>query len=153
MGTSREAFYLRHVVELCKSGSQIPVGSVEALIGGDASVEPMLVEGSSRYTNVTIASTDGSAYWTGVNQINGFFHADVRLATGAVSHGTWTDGEALVASKGNVAAVNVGGTVTMLREAERAGVRRFVFVSSLGAEDLARRIASYLARARWLPVG
>jgi hypothetical protein len=44
MGTSREAFYLRHVVELCKSGSQIPVGSVEALIGADASVEAVLVE-------------------------------------------------------------------------------------------------------------
>lgn len=44
MGTSREAFYLRHVVELCKSGSQIPVGSVEALIGADASVEQVLIE-------------------------------------------------------------------------------------------------------------
>src|SRR5438128_608609 len=29
--------------------------------------------------------------------------------------------------------VNVGGTENMLREAERAGVRRFVYVSSLGA--------------------
>src|SRR5690606_19554854 len=30
--------------------------------------------------------------------------------------------------------VNVEGTRTLLREAERAGVRRFVYVSSLGAE-------------------
>lgn len=31
--------------------------------------------------------------------------------------------------------VNVGGTVNMLREARRAGVRRFIYVSSLGAAD------------------
>ena len=30
--------------------------------------------------------------------------------------------------------INVGGTENILREAERAGVRRFIFVSSLGAE-------------------
>jgi uncharacterized protein YbjT (DUF2867 family) len=30
--------------------------------------------------------------------------------------------------------INVGGTENMIREAERAGVRRFIFVSSLGAD-------------------
>lgn len=30
--------------------------------------------------------------------------------------------------------INIGGTETIVREAERAGVRRFIFVSSLGAE-------------------
>jgi uncharacterized protein YbjT (DUF2867 family) len=30
--------------------------------------------------------------------------------------------------------INIGGTASLVREAERAGVRRFVFVSSLGAE-------------------
>jgi hypothetical protein len=44
MGTSREVFYLRHVLELCKSGSRIPEETVEALIAGDAAVEPLLVD-------------------------------------------------------------------------------------------------------------
>ncbi|HEY3227096.1 MAG TPA: hypothetical protein VGK61_08910 [Planctomycetota bacterium] len=44
MSTSREAVYLRHVLALCKAGSQIPVESVEALIDGDASVDPLLVD-------------------------------------------------------------------------------------------------------------
>jgi hypothetical protein len=70
-------------------------------------ISPLLVDGSSLYTNVTLGSTDGSSYWDGVNSINGFFHDDVRLSTGAVLHGSWSDGEPLVASKGNVAAVNL----------------------------------------------
>jgi hypothetical protein len=44
MGTSKDVFYLRHVLDLCKAGSCIPVETVEALIGGDASVEPILVD-------------------------------------------------------------------------------------------------------------
>src|SRR5688572_23061509 len=44
MGQSKELFYLRHALELCMSGSRIPVESVEALIAGDASVEPILVD-------------------------------------------------------------------------------------------------------------
>jgi len=44
MGTSRDVFYLRHVLELCKSGSRIPVETVATLIEGDAAVEPLLVD-------------------------------------------------------------------------------------------------------------
>jgi hypothetical protein len=44
MGTSRDLFYLRHVLELCKAGSRIPVESVEQLIRGEAAVEPLLVD-------------------------------------------------------------------------------------------------------------
>jgi hypothetical protein len=44
MGTSKDLFYLRHVLELCKSGSRIPVETVETLIAGEACVEPMLVD-------------------------------------------------------------------------------------------------------------
>ena len=39
MGTSKDLFYLRHVLELCKAGSRIPVETAEALIGGDAQVD------------------------------------------------------------------------------------------------------------------
>ncbi|HZN61383.1 MAG TPA: hypothetical protein VFC90_03160 [Planctomycetota bacterium] len=44
MGTSRDVFYLRHVLELCKSGSRIPVETVATLIEGDAAVEPLLID-------------------------------------------------------------------------------------------------------------
>ena len=44
MGTSKDVFYLRHVLDLCKAGSHIPVETVEALIGCDAGVEPVLVD-------------------------------------------------------------------------------------------------------------
>jgi HEAT repeat protein len=44
MGTSRDVLYLRHVLELCKSGSHIPVETVEALIAGDAAAEPILID-------------------------------------------------------------------------------------------------------------
>jgi NADH dehydrogenase len=58
-------------------------------------------------------------------------------------------------------AVNVQGTRALLREAERAGVRRFVFVSSLGADrgssayHLSKRAAEDLVRrfaAEWVIV-
>lgn len=70
-------------------------------------ISPFLVEGSSLYTSVTLGSTDGSAYWSGVNAISGLYHDDVMLSTGATLHGSWSDGEPLLASKGNVAAVNL----------------------------------------------
>ena len=44
MGTSREVLHLRHVLELCKAGSRIPVETVEALIAGDGGAEPVLVD-------------------------------------------------------------------------------------------------------------
>ena len=44
MGTSREVLHLRHVLELCKAGSRIPVPIVEDLIAGDAGVEPLLID-------------------------------------------------------------------------------------------------------------
>ncbi len=44
MGTSRDLFYLRHVLELCKAGSRIPIETVATLIEGDASVEPFLID-------------------------------------------------------------------------------------------------------------
>ena len=44
MGTSKEVFHLRHVLELCKAGSRIPVETVAALIDGDAGAEPYLIE-------------------------------------------------------------------------------------------------------------
>ncbi|MBI4564307.1 MAG: hypothetical protein HY716_06410 [Planctomycetes bacterium] len=44
MDTSAENVHLRHVLELCKSGSRPPVETVSALIASDPSVEPLLID-------------------------------------------------------------------------------------------------------------
>lgn len=77
------------------------------LAGSILNYSPFAVSGSSLYTNVTIGSTDGSAFWNGVNSIDGFFHDDVALANGATLHGSWSDGSALLASNGEVVGVNL----------------------------------------------
>jgi hypothetical protein len=77
-------------------------------LGGDIlNYSPFAFVGSSLYTNVTIGSTDGGSFWTGVNSINGFYHDDVALANGATLHGSWSDGRPLVASNGEVVGVNL----------------------------------------------
>lgn len=68
---------------------------------------PFAVAGGSLYSNVTIGSTDGSAFWNGVNSINGFFHDNVSLANGATLRGSWSDGTALLANNGEVFGVNL----------------------------------------------
>jgi hypothetical protein len=70
-------------------------------------ISPLLVGGTSLYSDVTMASNDGSAFFAGVNAINGNFHDDVVLTTGAVERGTWSDGEPLLATKGNVVGINL----------------------------------------------
>ena len=79
-------------------------------LGGDIiekGTSPFVLEGVSFYTNVSMQSNDGSAFFAGVNSLTGFFHDNVALADGAVPHGTWSDGERLLASKGNVVGVNL----------------------------------------------
>lgn len=70
-------------------------------------ISPFVTQGGSLYTNVTMASNDGSGYFTGVNTVNGFYHDNVGLVGGAVQRATWSDGEPMVATKGNVVAVNL----------------------------------------------
>ncbi len=70
-------------------------------------LSPYLVQGSSLYTNVTMQSHDATSFFTGVNSLSGYFHDDIMLSGGATSHGLWTDGESLLATKGNVVAVNL----------------------------------------------
>jgi hypothetical protein len=70
-------------------------------------ISPLMVDGTSLYTDVTMASNDGSGFFTNVATVEGYYHDDVALSTGAVEHGTWSDGEPLLASKGNVVGVNL----------------------------------------------
>jgi cysteine-rich repeat protein len=70
-------------------------------------ISPFLPEGSSLYTDVTMQSNDGSAFFDGVNTLGGFFHDNVMLSQGATLRGTWSDGEPLLAQKGNVIGVNL----------------------------------------------
>ena len=70
-------------------------------------ISPFVFQGTSLYTNVTMQSNDGHPYFAGVNALSGYFHDDVMLVPGAVQHATWSDGEPLLADKGNVVAVNL----------------------------------------------
>jgi MYXO-CTERM domain-containing protein len=70
-------------------------------------LSPFVIDGSSLYSNVSMTSNDGSSYFDGVASINGHFHDNVDLNPGAVQNATWSDGEPMVATKGNVVAVNL----------------------------------------------
>ena len=70
-------------------------------------ISPFTITGSSIYNGVTIGSTDGSAFWNGVNDMYGLFHDNVGVASGATLRGSWSDGMPLLATKGNVVAVNL----------------------------------------------
>jgi hypothetical protein len=70
-------------------------------------MSPLLVQGSSLYTNVSLASKDTSPFWDSVNVINGYFHDNVQPSPGALVRGTWSDGEPLLATKNNIVAINL----------------------------------------------
>ena len=82
------------------------------------------------------ATRDVQRWPHGVTAITG------NVANAATLHGAANECEAVLHLTGIVdesgndtfARVNVGGTENVLREAERAGVKRFVYVSSLGAD-------------------
>lgn len=82
------------------------------------------------------ATRDAQRWTHGVRGITG------NVANAATLQGVANECEAVLHLSGIVdesgndtyARVNVGGTENVLREAERAGVRRFVYVSSLGAD-------------------
>lgn len=92
-------------------------------------ISPYVFDGGSLYTNVTMDSNDGSEFFDGVNTLGGFFHDDVVLTAGSTSHGTWSDGTSILASRGNVVGVNLFpddsfGTVS--------GDYRQLFINAIG---------------------
>ncbi|GMU35836.1 MAG: hypothetical protein KJ057_01615 [Phycisphaerae bacterium] len=70
-------------------------------------ISPYVFEGGSLYTNANLDANDGSCYFDDVNSLTGLFRDNVRLTSGAVERGRWSDGEPLVAVKGNVVGVNL----------------------------------------------
>ncbi len=68
---------------------------------------PLVPDGVTLYSDVDMASNDGGSLFLGVNAVHGFYHDDVSLSNGAVENATWSDGQPMVASKGNLVAVNL----------------------------------------------
>ena len=66
-----------------------------------------------------------------MSSVSGYFHDNVSLVAGATSRAAWSDGESLLATKGNVVGVNLFpddgyGSV--------GGNYRQLFVNALGAQ-------------------
>lgn len=70
-------------------------------------MSPVVATASSAYSYVSLSSTDGGSFLTGVTAVSGYFHDTVQAATGATIHAMWSDGTVLMASKGNIVAVNL----------------------------------------------
>lgn len=67
---------------------------------------PFVSQGGSLYSTGTLGTTDGSFYWAGVNSLSEFYRDNVAVIGGATLHGSYADGVPLLATKGNVAALN-----------------------------------------------
>jgi hypothetical protein len=94
-------------------------------------ISPFVVNGGSFYSNVTMLSNDGSAFFDGVNVLSGYYHDNVALSGGAAGRGTWSDGSPLLATKGNVVAVNLFPDDSF---GEVGGDYRRLFVNALTAQ-------------------
>lgn len=71
------------------------------------SISPVVLAGSSLYTNATLGTTDGSAFFTGVTTLGGYYRDDVTAVAGATIRATWSDGRPLLVTKGNVVAISL----------------------------------------------
>lgn len=70
-------------------------------------ISPFAFQGPSLYTSVVMDWNDGHPYFDGVATLSGYYHDDVTTVAGATLHGTWNDGEPLLAERMNVVAVNL----------------------------------------------
>jgi hypothetical protein len=89
------------------------------------SLSPVVFNSVTLYTDATIGTTDGSAFFNGVASITGNYRDSVSAVPGAVVRATWSDGNPLLVTKGNVVAItlfpddsfgNVSGDYRMLFE-------------------------------------
>jgi hypothetical protein len=79
-------------------------------LGGDIinnSISPVVLQGSTLYSNATMASNVGGPLFAGVSTISGYYRDSVTPVTGATVLATWSDGKPLVVSKGNVIAITL----------------------------------------------
>ena len=99
-------------------------------------VIPLLIEAGHAVRLLSRHADDDAARWTKAEAINGDVSDAASLRGVADQCDIVVHIAGIVAESGETTfdRVNVGGTRNMLAEAERAGVKRFVFVSSLGAD-------------------
>ncbi|MCC7176089.1 MAG: hypothetical protein IT159_12920 [Bryobacterales bacterium] len=68
---------------------------------------PFVTNGASLYSPATMGWIDGSGFFKGVGSVGGLFRDNVVLTPGATLRATWSDGTPLLATNGNVVAVNL----------------------------------------------
>lgn len=68
---------------------------------------PVTANGSTLYSSASMASNDGSALFSGVSTITGYYRDIVAPTSGAVVNATWSDGNPFVVTKANVIAVTL----------------------------------------------
>lgn len=105
-------------------------------------ISPFVLSGSTLYTPANLGATDGSAFWTGVNSLNAGFRDKVTLTAGSTLRGSWEDGVAAVATKGNVVGVNMFPDLVF---GFYSGDAQQLFVNALTAEIPAPGTASLMA--------
>lgn len=79
-------------------------------LGGDIitqGLSPFVFNGTSLYTNVTMASNTGGGLFNGVTSLNGYYHDAVTLTSGSTLLASWSDGRPLEAQRGNIIGINL----------------------------------------------
>ncbi len=105
-------------------------------------ISPFVLTSSSIYNQVSLGATDGSAFWTGVNTLSAGYRDNVVLTAGSTLRGSWADGVAALATKGNVVGVNM---FPDLSYGFYSGDAQQLFVNALTAEIPAPGTASLMA--------
>jgi hypothetical protein len=70
-------------------------------------ISPVVLAGSSLYSTATMATNDGSAFFTGVSSLSGYYRDTVTATNGAIVRATWTDGRPLLVTKNNLVAITL----------------------------------------------
>lgn len=78
-----------------------------SLAGDMLQLDPFVEGGLPSFDDASMDWNDGSAYFDGVNSLTTPYANDVTLSEGATLHASYDNGLPLLASKGNVVAVNV----------------------------------------------
>lgn len=93
---------------------------------------PFVLKGTSLYSNATMKTNNGSAFFNGVNTVTGYYRDSVTLASGATLLATWSDGDVMEAIKGNVVGVSLFPVDSI---GNISGDYRQLFVNSLVAAN------------------
>lgn len=92
------------------------------------SISPVTLDATTLYSNATLGTTDGSALFSGVSSITGYYRDSVTPTVGATIRATWSDGKPMVVSKNNVIAITLFPDDS---HAQVSGDYRKLFINSL----------------------